>query len=154
MHRPVPSATQVYQPTENSTTSENVFGSLTNAGILLGQIILMTIIIMILFKYGCFKILFGFFMIVVVILLGVMGALLLMAILQVFSIPMDYITMVFGLWNFAMVGLISVFWSKGPMKMQQAYLTIMSSLMVSLKMLSCIRCLYRCLLGLFSDRHG
>ncbi|RKP11064.1 Presenilin-domain-containing protein [Thamnocephalis sphaerospora] len=128
-YRPAPSATQVYQFTDTSTTSEKFFGSLANAGIIVGQIIVMTIIIMVLFKYGCFKILFGFFMVVVVLLLGFMGYLLLGGILQVLSIPMDYITLVFGLWNFALVGLISVFWSKGPMKMQQAYLTIMSSLM-------------------------
>lgn len=43
-------------------------------------------------------------------------------------IPLDYITMVFALWNFAMVGLVSIFW-KGPLWLQQTYLTIMSSLM-------------------------
>jgi presenilin 1 len=47
---------------------------------------------------------------------------------QVFFIPLDYITMVFALWNFAMVGLVSIFW-KGPLWLQQCYLTIMSSLM-------------------------
>jgi presenilin 1 len=41
---------------------------------------------------------------------------------------MDCITLSFALWNFAAVGLISVFW-KGPLLLQQTYLTIMSSLM-------------------------
>lgn len=50
--------------------------------------------------------------------------------IEVFFIPMDYITMVFALWNFAVVGLVSIFW-KGPLWLQQGYLTIMSSLMVS-----------------------
>lgn len=49
--------------------------------------------------------------------------------LQVFSIPMDYITFVFGLYNFSLVGLIMVFWSGAPLVMQQIFLTIMSSLM-------------------------
>ncbi|RUS19419.1 hypothetical protein BC937DRAFT_87531 [Endogone sp. FLAS-F59071] len=38
--------------------------------------------------------------------------------------------MIFALWNFAVVGLSSVFW-KGPLWLQQSYLTVMSSLMVS-----------------------
>lgn len=104
--RPARSATQVYVESSNSTNSERFLGSLANAGIVLGQIIVMTIIIMVLFKYGCFKILFGFFMVVVVMLLGFMGYLLEMAILQVLAIPMDYITLVFGLWNFAIGGLV------------------------------------------------
>lgn len=49
---------------------------------------------------------------------------------QVFLIPLDYVTMVFALWNFTVVGLVSIFW-KGPLWLQQIYLTVMSSLMVS-----------------------
>jgi len=67
-------------------------------------------------------------MVVVLLLLGFMGYLLIMTILQVLQIPMDYVTLSFALWNFAAVGLISVFW-KGPLLLQQTYLTIMSSLM-------------------------
>ena len=49
--------------------------------------------------------------------------------IEVFFIPMDYITMVFALWNFAVVGLVSIFW-KGPLWLQQGYSTIMSSRLV------------------------
>jgi len=68
-------------------------------------------------------------MVVVAMLLGFMGYILLLNLIQVMRIPLDYVTMVFALWNFSVVGLISVFW-KGPMWMQQVYLTVMSSLMV------------------------
>jgi presenilin 1 len=57
-----------------------------------------------------------------------MGFLLLLNLIQVLNIPFDYITLFFGLWNFAAVGLLAIFW-KAPLWMQQVYLVIMSSLM-------------------------
>lgn len=69
-------------------------------------------------------------MVVVAMLLGFMGYILVLNLIQVLKIPLDYVTMCFALWNFSVTGLISVFW-KGPMWLQQVYLTFMSSLMVS-----------------------
>lgn len=102
--------------------------SFTNAAIIIGQIIGVTIVIVFLFKKGWIKVLIGFFMVVVLLLLGFMTYLLLLNLIQVFSIPLDYITLVFALWNFAIVGLVSIFW-KGPLWLQQCFLTLMSSLM-------------------------
>lgn len=103
-------------------------GSLANAMIILAQIIGATILFVVLFRYGCWKILYGFLFLVVLMLLGLMGYLLLLNLIQVFSIPLDYITMVILLWNFAAVGLVSIFW-RGPMWLQQSYLVVLSSLM-------------------------
>ncbi|RKP23840.1 Presenilin-domain-containing protein, partial [Syncephalis pseudoplumigaleata] len=123
------SATQVYNENAQSSSSERFLGSLANAAIIVGQIIVMTIVVMVLFKYGCFKILFGFFMLVVTLLLAGMGTLLELSIISALSIPMDYVTLAIGIYNLAIVGVVMVFWSKGPIRVQQAYLTIMSSLM-------------------------
>ncbi|KAI9596038.1 Presenilin-domain-containing protein [Syncephalis fuscata] len=128
-YKPAGSAGQVYTEANATSGTSRFFGSLANAAIILSQIIVMTIVIFVLYKYGCFKILFGFFMVVVALLLGGMGLLLEMSILDVLSIPMDYFTLSFGLYNFAVVGVVMVMWSKGPIRVQQAYLTIMSSLM-------------------------
>ncbi|KAI9488093.1 Presenilin-domain-containing protein [Zychaea mexicana] len=130
----------VILPSDDSTSTSNgddssgdgggsgITQSLTNAFIIIGQIIVVTVVIVFLFRKGWIKVLVGFFMIVVLMLLGFMTYLLLLNLIQVFSIPMDYITMVFALWNFAVVGLVSIFW-KGPLWLQQGYLTVMSSLM-------------------------
>lgn len=72
--------------------------------------------------------LFGFFGLVVLVLLGLFGYLLLAALLTRLQIPMDYVTFAFGIWNLASVGLVSIFF-KGPLYIQQAYLVLMSSLM-------------------------
>ncbi|KFH67263.1 hypothetical protein MVEG_07785 [Podila verticillata NRRL 6337] len=127
-YRPTQSTYTVYKESATSTVSQNIVGSLANAGIIIGQIVIVTIIIVVLFKRGHIKVLIGFFMVVVAMLLGFMGYILILNLIQVLRIPLDYITMSFALWNFAVAGLISVFW-KGPMWLQQIYLTVMSSLM-------------------------
>ncbi|KAF9185513.1 hypothetical protein BGZ51_002635 [Haplosporangium sp. Z 767] len=118
-YRPTQSSYTVYRETPTSTASQNFLGSLANAGIIIGQIVIVTIIIVVLI---------GFFMVVVAMLLGFMGYILILNLIQVLRIPLDYLTMSFALWNFSVAGLVSVFW-KGPMWLQQVYLTFMSSLM-------------------------
>ncbi|KAF9114349.1 Presenilin-1 [Mortierella sp. AM989] len=127
-YRPTQSSYTVYKETATSTVTQNFIGGLANAGIIIGQIVIVTIIIVVLFKRGHIKFLIGFFMVVVAMLLGFMGYILLLNLIQVLRIPLDYVTMCFALWNFAVAGLVSVFW-KGPMWLQQVYLTVMSSLM-------------------------
>ncbi|KAI8974634.1 Presenilin-domain-containing protein [Pilobolus umbonatus] len=114
--------------TPNQTNTTTITSAFANAGIIIAQIIGVTILIVFFFKRGWIKALIGFFMVVVLLLLGFMTYLLILNLIQVFSIPLDFITLVFGLWNFAVVGLLSIFW-KGPLWLQQVYLTIMSSLM-------------------------
>ncbi|KAI8074829.1 Presenilin-domain-containing protein [Gongronella butleri] len=115
----------------NSGEQQSTFNGLSSfasAAIIIGQIIVVTVVIVFFFRRGWIKVLIGFFMLVVVCLLGFMTYLLLLNMIQVFFIPLDYITLSVVLWNFVLVGLISIFW-KGPLWLQQAYLTVLSSLM-------------------------
>ena len=64
---------------DNSTsTGPSIANSFTNAAIIIGQIIGVTILIVFLFKKGWIKVLIGFFMVVVLMLLGFMTYLLLL----------------------------------------------------------------------------
>lgn len=69
----------------------------------------MTLVFVGLFKYGCFRVLYGFLFLIVVFMLGLMSYLLLLNLLQVGAIPLDQITFYFMLYNFSVGGLVAIF---------------------------------------------
>ncbi|KAI9351315.1 Presenilin-domain-containing protein [Obelidium mucronatum] len=101
---------------------------LTSALIIISQIIVATVIIYLLFRYNCMKILYGFFGLIVLGLLGMFGYVLGTTLLSTYEVAFDYISFFFLLWNLAGVGLVAIFW-KGPLMLQQAYMVFMSTLM-------------------------
>jgi len=112
----------------NSEFFKSLLNSFLNAGIIIVNIVIATFIILLLFKFNCLKLLYGLFIFTVFMLIGIFGFNLLLTLISTFNIPMDWITLTLFMFNLSIVGIIVIFW-KGPAKVQQGYLILMSSLM-------------------------
>lgn len=111
--------------TDDSSQSngETLVLSLGNALIMVSVICAMTFVIVLLYKLRCMKVLIGYMMFSSATLLGVLGGSMLQVAIQIYDIPVDRISFYFFLYNFSMVGVISIFWSKGvPTFVKQGYL--------------------------------
>jgi len=116
--------------TENDTDGAGTVAwkAILNALIVLVAILMTTVIFVILYKYRCLKIIYGWLITSSLILLGAFGAIFAIFLLQVWNIAMDDITFVFLLWNFAVVGILAIFWH-APTKVNQGYLILVSGLL-------------------------
>ena len=87
--------------------------SIANALVIVGSIIVATCIVILLYKYRCMKLLLAYMCLAMTMLLGFMGGLLFYTFLVKYDIPWDTLSFVIIIWNFAMVGILSVFYQKG-----------------------------------------
>mmetsp|Transcript_8512 Transcript_8512/g.18405 ORF Transcript_8512/g.18405 Transcript_8512/m.18405 type:complete len:668 (-) Transcript_8512:203-2206(-) len=124
-------AYHVWTVDANDSTSKQLALDFMNGLVIVTVIGTMTFGIVLLYKYRCMKFLIGYMMFSSMTLLGVLGAELFNVAIEKYRIPIDWFTFVFGLYNFAVVGVTAIFYATGiPTFITQGYL-ICSSVIIS-----------------------
>eukprot|EP00123_Amoebidium_parasiticum_P011341 comp20661_c0_seq1/m.26813 comp20661_c0_seq1/g.26813 ORF comp20661_c0_seq1/g.26813 comp20661_c0_seq1/m.26813 type:complete len:442 (-) comp20661_c0_seq1:489-1814(-) len=103
-------------------------GALVNALIIIAVVAVMTFLLVCCYKHRCYKLITVWLVFSTVILLFFFSFTYWQEALTFYNVPMDWVTTAFVIYNFGMVGLVSIFW-RSPLRLQQAYLIITSALM-------------------------
>jgi Presenilin len=124
----------VYQESSNSgggTSSGQQLGeALINALVIVCVICAATFVLVMCYYFRCIKLMIGYLIFASINLLGYSGGFLVISAIQVAQLPVDWITLAFIMYNFAIAGAIAVFWQKGiPRMVTQGYLIAVSVIM-------------------------
>ncbi len=116
-------AYQVWKIDEDESMWTNIAMSLANGLVMVSVICMMTFVIVLLYKYECMLFLIGYMMFCSTSLLGFLGGHMWWVAIQIYHLPVDKISYYLGLWNFATVGVLAVFYGRGvPKVVTQGYL--------------------------------
>ncbi|CAN1132231.1 Presenilin-like protein At1g08700, partial [Linum perenne] len=115
-------ANLVYLESPSDSTAQKLEGSLLNALVFVVLIAVVTFLLVLLYYYDCTCFLKNYMRFSAFFVLGSMGGSIFLSIIQHFSIPVDSITCFLLLFNFTVVGTLSVFSVGIPIFLRQAYM--------------------------------
>eukprot|EP01118_Nematostelium_gracile_P013882 TRINITY_DN52_c0_g1_i1.p1 TRINITY_DN52_c0_g1~~TRINITY_DN52_c0_g1_i1.p1 ORF type:complete len:368 (+),score=87.66 TRINITY_DN52_c0_g1_i1:58-1161(+) len=122
------SSSIAYAEQDSDSNGTKLWKSLVNALVVLVAILVTTVVFVVLYKYRCLKIIYGWLITASSIMLASFGGTFLYYFLLSWNIPMDYFTFFILLWNFSIVGILSIFWH-GATKVNQGFLIVISALL-------------------------
>lgn len=115
-------ANLVYAENPSDTAAQKLEGAVLNAVVFIVFIALATFLLVLLYYYNCTAFLLHYTRFSTFFVLAAMGGSILLSLLQRFSLPLDAVTSFLLLFNFSVVGVLSVFASGGlPILLRQCY---------------------------------
>ncbi|XP_071721088.1 presenilin-like protein At1g08700 [Rutidosis leptorrhynchoides] len=120
-------ANLVYLETPSDSTSQKIEGSLLNALVFVILIAVVTFLLVLLYYYNFTNFLKNYMRFSAFFVLAFMGGSICISIIRQFSIPVDVITCVILLFNFTVVGVLSIF-AEGvpiPIVLRQVYMVVL-----------------------------
>ncbi|KAB2632316.1 presenilin-like protein [Pyrus ussuriensis x Pyrus communis] len=115
-------ANLVYLETPTDSAAQKLEGALLNALVFVVLIAVVTFLLVLLYYYNFTNFLKNYMRFSAFFVLGTMGGSIFLSIVQHFSIPIDSITCFLLLFNFTVVGVLSVFSGGVPIFLRQAYM--------------------------------
>lgn len=121
-------AMMVYNEQASDSFSEKLGGALLNALVFVVIVTLVTFMLVVLFYYRCTKCLRAYMGLSAFTVLAWMGGIVALQIIRKYSIPIDIITFLICIINFASVGVAAVFFCRMPIMVTQGYLIVIGML--------------------------
>eukprot|EP01097_Dermamoeba_algensis_P004712 TRINITY_DN3037_c0_g1_i1.p1 TRINITY_DN3037_c0_g1~~TRINITY_DN3037_c0_g1_i1.p1 ORF type:complete len:453 (-),score=103.04 TRINITY_DN3037_c0_g1_i1:26-1345(-) len=118
----------VYAENVDDSWEKKLGGALLNALIFVVMVVVVTVILVLLYKYRCIKVIWGWLFCTSGLMLGLFTLLISLKLFSIYGIDVDVITYFFLLWNFSVIGLLSIFYF-APQRLNQGYLIVISVLL-------------------------
>ncbi|RYR53733.1 hypothetical protein Ahy_A06g028956 isoform B [Arachis hypogaea] len=115
-------ANLVYAENPSDTAAQKLEGALLNALVFVILIAIVTFLLLLLYYYNCTSFLKHYTRFSAFFVLGSMGGSIFLSLIQRFSIPVDSVTCFILLFNFTVVGVLSVFGTGIPIIVRQSYM--------------------------------
>lgn len=117
-------ATVYYSEDAGDSTGEKLAGSVINALIFVAIIGAMTMVLFLLFKYKCYKVIYAYMGFAGFNIFFFLTGTLWLKLMQAWHLHIDAISFCFILYNFAVVGMLGLFFMPVPISMKQGYLIV------------------------------